>query len=81
MSDTAKILVVDDDPQVRAPLGAHLRHQGYAVIEAATTSETFQQARYERPDLIVLRHPPAGHRRDLDPESSVGGIPKREPPC
>ncbi len=54
MSRPAKILVVVDDLQVRALLCEHFRGQGYAVVEAATASETFRQARYERPDLIVL---------------------------
>jgi DNA-binding response OmpR family regulator len=36
---SATVLVVDDDILVRMPIAAYLRHCGYRVIEAASSSE------------------------------------------
>jgi two-component system KDP operon response regulator KdpE len=50
----AKILVVDDEPQIRRVLRTTLTSHGYAVAEARTGEEALEQVRAERPDLILL---------------------------
>ena len=54
MSQTATILVIDDEPQIRKFLRISLASQGYKVIEAATGVEGLTQAALARPDLVVL---------------------------
>jgi two-component system KDP operon response regulator KdpE len=49
-----KILIVDDEPQIRRVLRTTLASQGYTVAEARTGEEAFEQFREERPDLILL---------------------------
>jgi two-component system KDP operon response regulator KdpE len=50
----AKILVVDDEPQIRRVLRTTLTSQGYTVSEAHTGDEALEQIRRERADLILL---------------------------
>lgn len=50
----AKILVVDDEPQIRKFLRISLAACGYAVIEAATGEEGVARCVARRPDLVVL---------------------------
>ncbi|GGU74335.1 DNA-binding response regulator [Pseudomonas laurentiana] len=54
MSQTATLLVIDDEPQIRKFLRISLSSQGYKVLEAATGSEGLSQAALARPDLVVL---------------------------
>jgi len=54
MSQTATLLVIDDEPQIRKFLRISLSSQGYKVIEAATGGEGLAQAALAKPDLIVL---------------------------
>ncbi|WP_296186972.1 response regulator [Pseudomonas sp. UBA1879] len=54
MSQTATILVIDDEPQIRKFLRISLASQGYAVIEAGTGNEGLAQAALSKPDLLVL---------------------------
>lgn len=54
MSQTATLLVIDDEPQIRKFLRISLSSQGYKVIEAATGTEGLAQAALARPDLVVL---------------------------
>ncbi|MDE1166310.1 MAG: response regulator [Pseudomonas sp.] len=54
MSQTATILVVDDEPQIRKFLRISLVSQGYKVLEAANGAEGLSQAALNRPDLVVL---------------------------
>jgi two-component system KDP operon response regulator KdpE len=49
-----RILVVDDEPQIRRFLRASLPQQGYALIEAATGAEAQAQFAREKPDLVIL---------------------------
>ncbi len=49
-----KILVVDDEPQIRRFLRASLPQQGYALVEAATGAEAQAQFAREKPDLVIL---------------------------
>ena len=50
----AKILVIDDEPHVRALLDMRLRHQGYDVLFADSGWKGLQLYRHEHPDVIVL---------------------------
>lgn len=49
-----KILIVDDEPQIRTLLKATLARAGYRVIEAATAREALNAKAIDRPDLILL---------------------------
>jgi two-component system KDP operon response regulator KdpE len=51
---SAKILIVDDEPQIRRVLRTTLASQGYTVAEARTGDEALEHIRSERPDLILL---------------------------
>ncbi|MGA3294542.1 MAG: response regulator transcription factor [Candidatus Acidiferrales bacterium] len=51
---SAKILIVDDEPQIRRVLLTTLTSQGYTVSEARSGDEALEQLRQERPDLILL---------------------------
>jgi two-component system KDP operon response regulator KdpE len=54
MPDPAKVLVIDDEPQIRAFLRISLGSQGYKVLEAATGGAGLEQAALNGPDLVVL---------------------------
>ncbi|HEV7671787.1 MAG TPA: response regulator transcription factor [Thermoanaerobaculia bacterium] len=49
-----KILVVDDDPDLRDLIGYTLRRDGYFVIEAEDGIAALLMAEVERPDLVLL---------------------------
>ena len=49
-----RILIVDDEPQIRRALFLNLRARGYDVIEAATGEAGVQLAASEHPDLVLL---------------------------
>ena len=50
----AKVLVVDDEPNIREVVGLYLRREGYAVVSATDGEEALGLFRRERPDLVVL---------------------------
>ncbi len=50
----AKILVVDDEPNIREVVGLYLRRDGHAVVSAADGEEALEIYRRTRPDLVVL---------------------------
>jgi two-component system KDP operon response regulator KdpE len=52
--DSATVLIVDDEPQIRRTLLTILTSQGYAAMEAETGDEALAAIRRERPDLILL---------------------------
>ncbi|SON54375.1 KDP operon transcriptional regulatory protein KdpE [Hartmannibacter diazotrophicus] len=54
MSSLARILVVDDESQIRRFLRVALEAHAYEVVEAATGLEAVQKAATESPDIIVL---------------------------
>ena len=54
MSQSATILVIDDEPQIRKFLRISLVSQGYTVLEAATGADGLSQAALGQPDLLVL---------------------------
>ena len=49
-----KILIIDEDGDVRANLGARLDASGYATASAADAVNAIRTARKERPSLILL---------------------------
>lgn len=49
-----KVLVVDDEPQIRRLLGATLKRGGHDVIEADMAGTAIASARAQRPDIILL---------------------------
>src|SRR5450432_2169877 len=52
--NTATILVVDDEPQLRRAMKATLTDLGYSVIESKTGEEALETLRQGSPDLILL---------------------------
>ena len=50
----ARVLVVDDEPQIRRALSTNLRARGYEVDLAATGEEALQLAAERHPDVVVL---------------------------
>jgi two-component system KDP operon response regulator KdpE len=52
--NSASILVVDDEPQVRRVLRSTLTFRGYELVEAASGEEAVELARKTKPDLILL---------------------------
>jgi DNA-binding response OmpR family regulator len=54
MSQRKRILVVDDDPDIRLLLKGRLESLGYEVFLAATGEEGLMAARSDPPDLILL---------------------------
>jgi two-component system OmpR family response regulator len=51
---TARLLVVEDEPNILELLAASLRYAGFDVVTAAAGTEAVQAAQRHRPDLIVL---------------------------
>jgi len=52
--NTKKILIVDDDPEVRLGLHIRLKANNYEVIFAADGMASIAEARKHMPDLIIL---------------------------
>ena len=50
----AKILVVDDEPQIRRMMRATLTGSGHQVDEARTGEEALEKFRAFLPDLVLL---------------------------
>jgi DNA-binding response OmpR family regulator len=53
-SPVAKILVVDDEPNIREVVSLYLRRDGHSVIPAADGEEALGLYRQSQPDLVVL---------------------------
>lgn len=53
-ASTPRILVADDDPELRQYLRLALQRDGYEVIEAADGEQTFARALDSVPSLILL---------------------------
>jgi two-component system, OmpR family, KDP operon response regulator KdpE len=53
-TSSAKILVVDDDPQIRRVLRTSLTSQGYILTDARSGEEALLKIREDRFDLILL---------------------------
>jgi two-component system KDP operon response regulator KdpE len=55
MSERArKILIVDDEPEIRRFLRASFKLYHHEIIEAETGNEALDKAYQERPDLVIL---------------------------
>jgi len=52
--NTATVLVVDDEPQLRRAMKATLTDLGYSVMEAKTGEEALEILRHDPADLILL---------------------------
>lgn len=50
----ATVLVVDDEPEIRASLRGILQEEGLRVVEAADGVQAFAAIHRERPDLVIL---------------------------
>lgn len=53
-SAKAKILVVDDEPDLREIIAYHLKKEGYTVVMAENGKEAIDAAKRHHPDLILL---------------------------
>lgn len=49
-----KVLIVDDDPDVRLFSATVVEESGYTPFEAANGEEALQMMRAEKPDLVIL---------------------------
>ena len=49
-----RVLVVDDEPQIRRALSLHLGVRGYEVFEADSGEQAMQVAAVEHPDVVLL---------------------------
>jgi len=54
MKYRGRIMVVDDDPQIRRVLRTALVAQGYEVIDARNGDEALEKIRDEKVDLVIL---------------------------
>ena len=54
MGRTAKILIVDDDPDLRMALRVRLRSNHYETVNAVDGYSAITQAIKEKPDIIIL---------------------------
>lgn len=52
--NAARILLVDDEPNLLLMVGDQLRMEGYGVTTAASGDEALQSVRIQPPDLIIL---------------------------
>ena len=53
-SKTARILVVDDEPEIHAVLGKLLQNEGYEVVSTYNAQEASESIAEVRPDLVIL---------------------------
>jgi DNA-binding response OmpR family regulator len=49
-----KVLIVDDDPDIRTLYGLLLRREGFEVIEAGSGQEALSKVQAETPTLVLL---------------------------
>jgi DNA-binding response OmpR family regulator len=54
MTASPKILVADDEANLRNLVGSYLRSEGFDVIEASTGDVAVDQVRTRQPDLVIL---------------------------
>jgi len=50
----AKVLIVDDEPNIREVVGLYLRRDGHDVVSATDGEEALAVFRESKPDLVVL---------------------------
>jgi two-component system KDP operon response regulator KdpE len=51
---TAKILVIDDEPQIRRVMRTSLSTEGYLIVDAKSAEEGLEKFRQDRFDLVLL---------------------------
>jgi CheY-like chemotaxis protein len=49
-----RILIADDDADIRLLIASKLRQSGYEVIESEDGTDALNRVRAERPDLVIL---------------------------
>jgi DNA-binding response OmpR family regulator len=49
-----KILIVEDDENIRELLRLYLEHEGYEIVEAENGAEGLKQYKKENPDMLLL---------------------------
>ena len=54
MNDKKKVLVVEDEVDVRTYISTLFQDQGYGILTAENGKEGFELAKKEKPDLITL---------------------------
>jgi two-component system alkaline phosphatase synthesis response regulator PhoP len=54
MADKKRILIVDDDPDIRAAMQLILTSHGYEVATADSSKEAFEKIEETPPDLIIM---------------------------
>ncbi len=54
MSPGARILVVDDEPQIRRSLQVNLENKDYAVVTAASGEEALESIARRKPDVVIV---------------------------
>ena len=52
--ESAKILIVDDDPDLTKALQVTLESENYTVVTAADRAEGMEKIRTDKPDLVLL---------------------------
>jgi DNA-binding response OmpR family regulator len=53
-STVAKVLIVDDEPNIREVVGLYLRRDGHTIVSAADGEEALEVFGESKPDLVVL---------------------------
>ncbi len=53
-SNTRKVLIADDEPDILEILKYNLLNEGYQVFTARDGDEAIEKARYNSPDLVIL---------------------------
>ena len=54
ISESATVLIVEDEQDIRELLAYNLEKEGYGTIQAADGKEGLDLARSRKPDLILL---------------------------
>ncbi len=52
--NSTKVLLVDDEPNIRVALRFLVQNEGYQVLEAANGEEALQKMEEHQPDIVVL---------------------------
>jgi DNA-binding response OmpR family regulator len=53
-STVAKVLIVDDEPNIREVVGLYLRRDGHTIVSATDGEEALEVFHESEPDLVVL---------------------------